>query len=64
MKNPNRLTRKEAADYLGLSEQTLANWASTGRVKIPHYKIGGHRVTYLMSDLDAFVESGRRVQTL
>ncbi|HGE9104003.1 TPA: helix-turn-helix domain-containing protein, partial [Escherichia coli] len=29
-----RLTRAEAAAYLGVNNQTLANWACTGKVKI------------------------------
>ena len=35
-----KFTRAEAAVYLGVNTQTLANWASTGRVKIPHHKVG------------------------
>ena len=35
-----RLTRAEAAAYLGINSQTLANWAHTGKVEIPHHKVG------------------------
>ncbi|EGJ2780300.1 DNA-binding protein, partial [Escherichia coli] len=27
-----KMTRKEAAEHLGVSVQTLANWACTGKV--------------------------------
>ncbi|HHS9960212.1 helix-turn-helix domain-containing protein [Klebsiella quasipneumoniae] len=57
-----RLTRPEAAEYLGVTPQTLANWAHTGKVKIPHHKIG-RKVIYFRSDLDTFLLSVRRVQT-
>lgn len=57
-----RLTRAEAAEYLGVNSQTLANWAHTGRVKIPHHKIG-RKVVYFKSDLDSYLASVRRVQT-
>lgn len=57
-----RFTRTEAAEYLGVNGQTLANWAHTGRVKIPHHKIG-RKVIYFKSDLDSYLASVRRVQT-
>jgi|GEM_PF-6305131 len=34
------LTRREAAAYLGVSEQTLAIWKCTGRYNLPYIKIG------------------------
>jgi excisionase family DNA binding protein len=48
------LTRQEAADYLGISKQTLAIWNCTGRYRIPFVKIG-RLVKYRKSDLDAFI---------
>ncbi|WP_313666408.1 helix-turn-helix domain-containing protein [Atlantibacter hermannii] len=57
-----RLTRAEAADYLGVNSQTLANWACTGKVEIPHHKIG-RKVIYMKSDLDGYLASTRRTQT-
>ena len=51
-----RLTRAEAARYLGILPKTLANWASTGRYQLKFHKIGG-RVIYLKSDLDKWLES-------
>lgn len=58
-----RLTRKEAADYIGISPQTLANWASTGRESIPFYKIGKKKVIYHKVDLDTYLSSVRQNQT-
>ncbi|MQA46681.1 helix-turn-helix domain-containing protein [Klebsiella pneumoniae] len=57
-----KLTRSEAADHLGVNPQTLANWAHTGKVKIPFHKVG-RKVIYFKSDLDAYLESTRRTQT-
>lgn len=57
-----RLTRAEAASYLGVETQTLANWAHTGKVKIPHHKVG-RKVIYMKTDLDTFLSSTRRTQT-
>lgn len=61
---PAVLTTKEAAVYLGLSDQTLANWRVRGRG--PAYlRLGGAgrpRIVYLPEDLDAFLRANR-VQT-
>lgn len=55
-----KLNRKSAAEYLGVTEGTLAVWASTGRYRLPFIKVG-RKVFYTLADLDAFLES--RVQT-
>ncbi|WP_234262559.1 helix-turn-helix domain-containing protein [Klebsiella aerogenes] len=55
-----KLTRPEAANYLGVTARTMANWHSTGRVKIPFYKVGRKKCLYLKSDLDAYLASVRR----
>lgn len=48
-----RLSRRDAASYLGLAEKTLAMWALNG--KGPRkVKVGG-RVFYFKDDLDAFI---------
>lgn len=57
-----RLTRAEAAAYLGVNTQTLANWAHTGKVGIPHHKVG-RKVIYMKSDLDNYLAANRRIQT-
>ncbi len=62
-KHLERLTRAEAAAYLGVNTQTLANWACTGKVEIPHYKVG-RKVIYMKSDLDGYLASTRRTQTV
>ena len=41
------LSRKEAADFLGVKEITLAIWQSTKRYKIPVVKVG-RLVRYLL----------------
>ena len=57
MKNSTKmLNRKEAADFLGISEGTLAVWACTKRYRLPYIKIG-RLVKYRLSDLEAFIES-------
>lgn len=54
----NLLTRKEAADYLGVKEQTLACWACAGRYRLPFVRIG-RLVKYRQQDLDAFILENR-----
>jgi hypothetical protein len=51
-----RLSRVEAAKYLGLENPgTLEVWASTKRYDLPYVKIG-RRVFYRRSALDRFIE--------
>lgn len=52
------LSRREAATYLGVGYSTLANWASTGKVKLKYYRVG-KAVKYRKSDLDAFIENNQ-----
>lgn len=55
---PARLNRKAAAQYLGYSPQTLANWAATGRG--PKYMRDGSRGSstfYRLEDLDAWIDA-------
>lgn len=51
------LSRKEAAKYLGVSESTLANWASTKKFTLPYYRVG-RSIKYRKTDLDTFILSG------
>lgn len=53
------LTRSEAAEYLGVSNATLAVWACTNRYKLPIVKIG-RSVRYHVADLEAFVARNRQ----
>jgi hypothetical protein len=48
------MSRREAATYLGVTEQTLAIWKCTGRYNLPCVKIG-RLVKYRQLDLDAFI---------
>jgi excisionase family DNA binding protein len=50
------LTRKEAAEYLGLKPQTLATWAITGRYGLPVVKCG-RAVRYRLSDLENWLSA-------
>ncbi len=45
----------EAAEYLGVSRDTLAVWRSIGRYNIPFVKVG-RLVKYRKSALDAFLD--------
>ncbi len=56
------LTRSEAAEFLGVKEQTLALWHSTGRYSIPVVKVG-RSVRYRMSDLERWIEERTETQT-
>lgn len=54
---PDRLlNRKEAAEFLGTTEGTLAVWASTKRYALSYVKLG-RSVRYRMSELTKFLEN-------
>ena len=53
------MTRREAANYLGIKEQTLALWAHANRYDLPYYKIGRH-AKYKREDLDRFIERSQQ----
>ena len=50
------LTRREAADYLGLEPQTLAAWAVTGRYRLPMIRVG-RNVRYRVADLEKWLSA-------
>ena len=50
-----RLSRRNAALYLGCSSRTLEGWNYRGKGPPPHL-VGG-RVFYYLRDLDAFIAS-------
>lgn len=50
------LSRKEAAEYLGVTSETLDNWACTKRYNLKFYKIG-RLAKYKKEDLDEFIEN-------
>ncbi len=49
------LTTEEAADFLGLTRNTLEIWRCTQRYDLPYVKMG-RLVKYKLSDLMAFIE--------
>ena len=49
------LTRAEAAEFLGMKEQTLAAWAMTAR-HVPFVRVGSRSIRYRLGDLHRFVE--------
>lgn len=49
------LTPIEAAEYIGVSKDTLSVWRSVGRYQIPFIK-SGRLVKYRKSALDAFLD--------
>ena len=51
------LNTKEAAEYLGLAEQTLHNYRFNR--KPPSYVKLNRRILYELSELDKFIESNR-----
>ena len=58
---PAVLTTEEAAIYLGLCHQTLANWRVRG-LGPAYLRLGGTgrpRIVYLPEDLDAFLRANR-----
>jgi excisionase family DNA binding protein len=54
------LSAAEAAKYLGVSKSLLDKNRCSGKLKLPFTRIG-RRVVYLKQDLNAFLESQRRI---
>lgn len=48
------LDQRDAAAYLDIGPQTLANWRCTRRYPLPYIKVGS-RVKYRKCDLDEFL---------
>jgi excisionase family DNA binding protein len=51
---PKLLTRKEAAEVLGVKPETLAVWHCTGRYKLPVVKVG-RSCRYRLADLEKWL---------
>lgn len=54
------LSRKEAAEFLGIKPQTLATWTSAKRYRLPVVKVG-RAVRYRMSDLEKWMNDRTEV---
>lgn len=50
------LNREKAAEYLGISPDTLSYWKSMKKKDIPTVKLG-KRCLYRRVDLDAFIQA-------
>ncbi len=57
------LTREQAAQYLGLSVQTLCNWACTGRGGLPYVRVSARAIRYRQTDLDAWLAARTMTHT-
>jgi predicted site-specific integrase-resolvase len=53
---PNRMNSKQAAEVLGVTEDTLAVWRCTKRYPLPYVKIG-RKVFYRAEDLQNFIDA-------
>lgn len=58
MEKEYRLTPTEAAVYLDITPETLANWRYLSRSPV-YYKIGG-RIIYTKADLDAWIKEQKK----
>ena len=47
-------TNKEAAEYLGIKENTLTIWRNSRKYDIPYIQVG-RKIKYKKSDLDKFL---------
>lgn len=54
--DPGKMTQEQAADYLGMTEGTLANLRSDPKGP-DYFKLG--RIFYKQADLDIYIESRR-----
>lgn len=57
------LTIKEAAEYLGVSPNTLRNWGHDGKVPLHRNPINSYRL-FKRSDLDALLRQIARPESL
>lgn len=60
--NSDMLTEKDAADLLGFHLETLKGWRRDGKCPIPFLNINDN-IRYRRSDVDAYLEKARVVQT-
>ena len=55
---PARMDRNQAATYLGCTRKTLEFWHSTGKQRIPCFRLG-RKIVYDKRDLDEWLEKKR-----
>ena len=56
-----KLSRPEAAEFLGVTVPTLNKWAYEGNPKLPYYRLG-RKTVYDVADLEAFLAK-RRIES-
>ncbi len=49
-----RITKKELAELLGVSESTVYRWIKTGRLPQPQYSTSGYSLGWLESTIDTW----------
>jgi len=57
MNEKDKFDHKEAANYLGIADQTLYNWRNQRRG--PDYVLMGSKIIYLKTDLDRYIDMNR-----
>jgi excisionase family DNA binding protein len=56
---PNFLTPQQAADMLGITRGTLANWRMTDKGP-PYYRVGKREVFYTVADVKRWMQKHGR----
>jgi excisionase family DNA binding protein len=56
------LSTKEAAEYLGISYQTLAGWRFYKRENLKWVRVGSRKINYYMSDIMEFLDSKKLLE--
>ena len=51
----NLISAEQAADYLGVSTRTLANWRCRSWPNVPYIKLG-RSIKYRPTDLDTYIK--------
>jgi DNA-binding transcriptional regulator YiaG len=49
------ISAEQAADYLGVSSRTLANWRCRSWPNVPYIKLG-RCIKYSLTDLDIYIQ--------
>ena len=58
MENDNYINLEEAAEYLGVTANTLRNWIKKSELEFPAYK-AGHQWKLKRSEIDEWLNSGK-----